>query len=364
MCNHHHKKLFVLVASLHRHVKRLEFGVKSRFLRSYVFSIPLLALLLFYYIDPYVLIETWASTVGFLSETFTTNSNLLGTSSESLRLPDLYYVAYPQTYRFVINEPEKCRKVNTFVVLMVPVASGNTAARDAIRATWGTEKLVKDKVVSVFFLLGSSSSEENAELKKQLLEESARHHDILQSDFLDNYRNLTIKTMVMLEWLARYCQNASYAMKVDSDVFLNVNNLVKMLLSAPTENYMTGLVTRGGMVVRDPRSKWYLPKSVYAPALYPTYALGLGYVLSLDLPKKLVDAAKRVKAVYIEDVYLGMCMKHLGIKLTYPPRRDLFYVFPVKYNRCRYSKLIATTTQSLSDQVEFWKDLKKPQRPC
>ncbi|XP_056615296.1 beta-1,3-galactosyltransferase 2-like [Triplophysa dalaica] len=350
---------YVCINEEQRHVKRLEFRDKIRSLRSCVFSIPLLVLFLFYYIDPYVLTETWALTVGFLSETF-----IISNESQSLRLSDQYYVNYPQKYHFVTNEPEKCRKENTFVVLMVPVASGNTAARDAIRATWGTEKLVENKVVSMFFLLGSSSSEKNTKVKKQLLEESTRYHDILQCDFLDTYHNLTIKTMVMLEWLARYCQNASYAMKVDSDIFLNVNNLVKMLLSAPTENYMTGLVTRAGRVLRDPRSKWYLPKTVYTPALYPPYALGLGYVLSLDLPKKLVEAAKRVKAVYIEDVYLGMCMKHLGISPTYPSRNDLFHVFPVKYNRCRYSKLIATTTRSLRDQVEFWKDLQKPQRPC
>ncbi len=37
-------------------------------------------------------------------------------------------------------------------------------------------------------------------------------------DFLDCYKNLTIKTMVMLEWLDSYCSSASYAMKIDSDV--------------------------------------------------------------------------------------------------------------------------------------------------
>ncbi|XP_055072241.2 beta-1,3-galactosyltransferase 2 [Misgurnus anguillicaudatus] len=339
------------------------FGFQCRAQRSHVLSIILLVPLLLCYLDSSVLLDTWASTVGFLSEAFTLVSTSTS-SDESWKRPDKFYVAYPHEYHFVMNEPEKCQKEKPFVVLMVPVASSNKAAREAIRDTWGSEKLVGNNIVSVFFLLGLSSPEEDTTLQEQLLEESQKYHDLLQSDFLDSYHNLTIKTMVMLEWLTLYCRNASYAMKVDSDIFLNVNNLVKLLLSAPKENYMTGLVTRGGVVARNPSSKWYLPKKVFNPVIYPTYALGLGYVLSLDLPEKLVEAAKHVKAVYIEDVYLGMCMKHLGISLTFPPTGGLFNINPVKYNRCRYSKLIATTTKSLRDQVEFWKDLQKPDPPC
>ncbi|XP_051758746.1 beta-1,3-galactosyltransferase 2-like [Ctenopharyngodon idella] len=321
-----------------------------RSLRSCIIFIILPILFLCYYILGNEISETWMSTVGlFLPETFTNKS---------------YYVAYPHKYNFIINEPEKCQKENAFVVLMIPVAPSNTAAREAIRSTWGTEKLVGDKIVIVLFLLGLPISQDSGKLQEDLLQESEKYHDLLQSDFWDSYNNLTIKTIVMLEWLSTYCQNASYAMKVDSDVFLNVKNLVNMLLSAPKQNYMTGHVYRTALVRRNPRSKWYLPKKVYSSFLFPPYALGFGYVFSLDLTGKLVEAAQLVKPVYIEDVFLGLCMKHLGIALTDPPEQSLFNVFPVKYNRCLYSKLIVTTTQSLKDQVEFWRDLQTPGPYC
>ncbi|XP_053369027.1 beta-1,3-galactosyltransferase 1-like [Clarias gariepinus] len=272
-----------------------------------------------------------------------------------------YLVAYPCKYHYILNESERCQNEKPFLVLMVPVAPNNRESRDAVRTTWGSEKMVMDKVVSLFFLLGQPGRKE---MQQKILQESEEHHDIIQSDFLDSYKNLTIKTIVIMKWLATYCQNATYAMKIDSDMFLNVNSLINMLLRAPRENYMTGLVAKRAAVLRDPSSKWYLPKDVFPADFYPPYALGLGYVMSSDLPNKLIEGAKHVKAVYIEDVFLGLCMWYLGIPFTSQVDQSLFNIFPVPYNRCRYSKLIATTTHSLQDQVNFWKELKKPGQPC
>ncbi|XP_051756123.1 beta-1,3-galactosyltransferase 2-like [Ctenopharyngodon idella] len=344
----------------------------SRTLRSFVIFIILLILFLCYCIPTYENSESWMPKVGkFPPETLinkTTNISLTtvsaGTSAKPWKPPEPYYVAYPNRYNFIINEPQKCQKENVFVMLIIPVAPSNTAAREAIRSTWGSERLVGDKIVSLLFLLGLPTSQDSEKLQEDLLQESEKYHDLLQSDFWDSYYNLTIKTIVMLEWLSANCQNASYAMKVDSDIFLNVKNLVNLLLSSPKQNYMSGLVARRAMVLRNPHSKWYLPQTVYAPAQYPPYALGLGYVFSLDLTVKLVEAAQHVKPVYIEDVFLGLCMKHLGIDLTDPPDGSLFNVFPVDYNRCRYSKLIATTTRSLTNQVEFWRNLQTPGPYC
>lgn len=275
-----------------------------------------------------------------------------------------YFVAYPCTYRYMLNESERCHNDMPFLVLMVPVEPSNREARDAIRTTWGSEKMVMDKVVSVFFMLGQPGLEGREEIQQKIFQESEEHHDIILSDFLDSYKNLTIKTMVIMKWLATYCQNAEYAMKIDSDMFLNVNTLVNILLKAPRENYMTGLVAKGAIVLRDPNSKWYLPKNEFPEDFYPPYALGLGYVLSIDLPNKLIEGAKHVKAVYIEDVFLGLCMRYQGIPYTIQADQSLFNVFPVPYDRCRYSRLIATTTHSRQEQINSWKDLKSPGPPC
>uniref|UniRef100_A0A4W6CEB6 Hexosyltransferase n=1 Tax=Lates calcarifer TaxID=8187 RepID=A0A4W6CEB6_LATCA len=276
--------------------------------------------------------------------------------------PGPYLVEYPYEYKFIINEPQKCEEEKPYLVLIVPVAPANRAHRDVIRNTWGGESLVLGKVVKLFFLLGLQTGEGSEQLQEQLLQESTEHQDLIQSDFLDCYKNLTIKTMMMLEWLDTYCSGASYAMKIDSDMFLNVPNLINMLSHAPKENYMSGLVVRQAVVLRDRTSKWCLPVELYPHPRYPRYALGLGYVLSLDLPKKLVGASRHVKAVYIEDVYLGLCMEYLGISPTDPPDKSYFNVFPVQYSHCSFSRIIATTTHNYSDLLWIWKDLHRPEQ--
>lgn len=277
-----------------------------------------------------------------------------------------YYVKYPHKYGFIINEEEKCQRLRPFLVLMVPVAPHNMVDRDIIRRTWGKESVVLEKVVSLFFLLGlpGGGQGDGEKLQEQQLRaESREHGDLLQSDFLDCYKNLTIKTMVMMEWLDDHCSTASYAMKIDSDMFLNVRNLVGMLLDAPRDSYMTGLVQTQAEILRDPTSKWYMPMVVLPQSTYPRYALGLGYVVSLDLPRKLVEASRHVRPLYIEDVHLGFCMEYLGIDLSDPPYEGYFHVVPMPYDRCDYSKLIATTIEPYSDRIQVWEDFNRADQP-
>lgn len=270
--------------------------------------------------------------------------------------PSVYSVAYPHPYSFILDEPHGCQQESPFLVLMIPVAPHNRKARDTIRSTWGKDSTVRGQVIRHFFLLGLLKEEDGAEtLNEQVLKESQTHHDILQSDFLDCYNNLTIKTMVMFEWLSSHCPNMSYAMKVDSDMFLNVHNLVDMLLKAPRQHYMTGMVARGAPVLRDHTSKWFLPVSVFPESKYPPYALGLGYVFSLDLPKKILEASAHVKTVYIEDVYVGLCMRHLGVDLTNPPRGDLFRaLMPWVAGSCYWTSVITTILQNSDELLEVW----------
>ncbi|XP_005949645.1 beta-1,3-galactosyltransferase 2 isoform X1 [Haplochromis burtoni] len=287
--------------------------------------------------------------------TSTPNSS---TSHDSVPpLVDEYTVAYPHEYHFILDELNRCREESPFLVLMIPVAPHNREARHMIRSTWGNVTTVQGKVVSHYFILGQSREENGAEtIEEQLLRESRDHRDILQSDFLDSYHNLTIKTMLMFEWLSTHCPQTSYAMKIDSDTFLNVHNLVGMLLKAPQHLYLTGNVVRFAPVLRDQNSKWFLPFSTFPESVYPTYAIGLGYVFSLDLTRKILEAAQHVRALYIEDVYVGLCMKHLGIPLTDPPRNDIFMIWkPSDTGNCYWTSVITTLLHSSNQLLDVWK---------
>lgn len=261
-----------------------------------------------------------------------------------------------------MDNTEVCKSKTPFLVLMVPVAPQNVIARDAIRQTWGKESLVQGEVVITLFVLGISGTADVEKLKQ----ENEQHHDLIQSNFMDTYLNLTIKTMVIMDWLATHCSSAAYAMKVDSDMFLNIDNLVLMLKKPgiPTQNYLTGMLMWNRPVVRSKDSKWYVPEEMYPDPQYPTYTLGMGYVFSNDLPEKYVQASKSIKPFNIEDAYIGMCMKKLGFSPTSPPDPSQFKAYNTNYNRCEYSKIITYILGTSEELVKYWTDLKKPGPPC
>ncbi|XP_063757433.1 beta-1,3-galactosyltransferase 1-like [Eleginops maclovinus] len=277
-----------------------------------------------------------------------------------------FHQAYPRNYHFIMDNKEVCKTNTPFLVLLVPVAPKNGAARDAIRQTWGKNSEVQGDVVLTLFMLGLYRGADVDVVQEKLQQENLLHHDLIQSNFLDTYLNLTIKTMVIMDWLATRCPKAVYAMKVDSDIFLNIDNLVMMLQKPdiPKLNYLTGMLMWHRPVIRSKSSKWYVPVEMYPEPFYPTYTLGMGYVFSNDLPKKIVEASKSINHFTIEDAYVGSCMKKLGLSPRSPPNPSQFGAYNRKYDRCQYSKIITYILESPKQLVDYWTDLKRPEPPC
>jgi len=124
----------------------------------------------------------------------------------------------PHKFRYILNEPEYCG-VGEVVNLLILVASAvrHRDNRDAIRATWGASEHLRKYNAKVVFLLGQGE-----ESQTEVMEESKMHNDIVQEDFKDTYRNLTLKTVMGLKWSAIFCPQAKHVMKTDDDIFVNV----------------------------------------------------------------------------------------------------------------------------------------------
>ncbi|XP_068177936.1 beta-1,3-galactosyltransferase 1-like isoform X1 [Antennarius striatus] len=277
-----------------------------------------------------------------------------------------YHEGYPTNYRFLIDHKDVCKTNNPFLVLITPAAPKNVRARNVIRQTWGNETLVQDKVVVHLFVLGLPGGSDAEEVQKSLNEENLQHQDLIQSNFVDTYHNLTIKTMVLMHWLATRCPKAAYVMKIDTDMLLSVENLLTMLQrpNIPKTNYLTGYIMRNIPVVRSMNSKWYVSEEMYPENTYPPYPLGTAYLLSNDLPAKFVEISKSVNYCTVEDAYIGMCMKKLELSILQPPDPSQFRVYHFKYNRCQFSKFITYNVISPDELEKFWTDLKRPEPPC
>ncbi|KAG8441351.1 hypothetical protein GDO86_006909 [Hymenochirus boettgeri] len=264
---------------------------------------------------------------------------------------------YPYPYEFLMNPHEKCQGRTPFLVLLVVAESHDVDSRMTIRETWGNESNYGEVDVVTVFLVGLSPNE-TSNVQKMLEEENSIYGDIVQQDFMDTYYNLTIKILMGMEWIAKYCSNTGYVMKIDSDMFLNVDYLVHKVLhpSKPIcADYSTGLIVENTKPIRDKTSKWYVSKKIYPNDTYPPYFSGPGYVFSAELAQRIYNVAQVISIIPFEDCFFGICLYHLKIQ-PYAPPTDAFNGHWIDYDRCQYNKL-ATVHHYTNDKLrEVWKD--------
>lgn len=265
-------------------------------------------------------------------------------------------------FAYIINEQDKCSESTPlpFLVLLIATEARQVEARNAIRQTWGNESVAPTLGFIRLFLLGKTEGELGLVQQRMLESESRRYHDIIQQDFLDSYKNLTVKTLMGINWVATYCPQAAYVMKTDSDMFVNTEYLIQKLLRPDLkhrQNYFTGNNMRGFAPNRNKNSKWYMPPESYPGNKYPTFCSGTGYVFSGDLARKIYRISLNIRYLHLEDVYVGVCLAQLGIEPTPPPNEFLFNHWRVSYSSCKYSHLITSHGFHPNELLKYWHHL-------
>ncbi|ETN77558.1 hypothetical protein NECAME_10967 [Necator americanus] len=93
------------------------------------------------------------------------------------------------------------------------------------------------------------------------MNEHRQYGDILQADFLDTYRNLTLKTYAHSRYISQNCMNVRAVVKVDDDIAWNVRLLFDYLSEIdPERNALYCRSVKKPHVDRKKSSKW-LPES-------------------------------------------------------------------------------------------------------
>ncbi|KAM6902471.1 N-acetyllactosaminide beta-1,3-N-acetylglucosaminyltransferase 2 [Xenentodon cancila] len=294
-------------------------------------------------------------------------------------------------YPLLINQPDMCRRSDGFgvdsPVLLMAIKSqvGNFENRQAIRETWGYSGLVggnsnkKGGLVRTVFLLGrqDSSTGPHPDLKNLLEHENQKYGDILQWDFSDTFFNLTLKDLLLWQWLHQYCPTATFVFKGDDDVFVRTDVLLDYLLKKREEHILwrgntnktdmdlfVGDVISNAMPNREPSTKYYIPESFYQ-GMYPPYAGGGGVVYSGSLAFRLKEVSERVRLFPIDDVYLGMCLQRLGLSPSHHPG-FLTFDLPVtdRGNPCAYKTVLLVHRRSPKEILTLWKQLQSMPDQC
>ncbi|XP_041443164.1 beta-1,3-galactosyltransferase 2 isoform X2 [Xenopus laevis] len=289
--------------------------------------------------------------------------NTIGRNNIAVILATKEPIITKPLYPYLIEEPSKCRGDPPFLLLLIPSMPQDVLIRDVLRKTWANESLVPEISIKRIFLLGHSH---NNDVEMAVRQESSTFHDIIQQDFLDTYRNLTIKTLMGIEWVSRLCPRVSYVMKVDSDMFFNPWFLVKQILQPEKPlklGLFTGRVMSGASPNRNKKSKWYISYSDYSENGYATYCSGTGYVFSGGLAPLIYKQAMELSLLPFEDVFVGLCLKRIGLYISWPGRY-WFNIDRIKYNGCQFARLVTVHHYKSEELLNLWPDFLKAIKTC
>uniref|UniRef100_A0A1B0GIK7 Hexosyltransferase n=1 Tax=Lutzomyia longipalpis TaxID=7200 RepID=A0A1B0GIK7_LUTLO len=250
-----------------------------------------------------------------------------------------------------------CPEMGTILkaLILITSAPNHGEKRQSIRRTWG--EIAQRSDVALAFVIGATY---NGSLDYELEQESSIHGDLIRGNFIDSYRNLTLKTLAMLEWTLTYCPMTPYLLKTDDDMFINTERLLNFLEAHREDRRkIFGRIAKNSQPHRNSDSKWYLPEESYRYLVYPDFAAGPIYLLTGDILVDLYQTALKTPFLWLEDVFLtGFVAEELKI-----PREDIGKV----KNRadvkrilpCSLAKLVAIHEVTTAEQAEFWKSFRK-----
>ena len=101
-----------------------------------------------------------------------------------------------------------------------------------------------------------------------------------------------------------------------------------------------------------------MPKELFPNPTYPSYLSGAGYVLSGDLVNPAVRVSQNVQYIPIEDTYIGMLMKTLGVSPKHDPRYTVKRMSKFNSNNhrcCFFSEVFVVYRESDEQLLTFWK---------
>ena len=206
--------------------------------------------------------------------------------------------------------------------------------RQAIREAWCKDRVLQGEIIRCVFVLGVSRKE-TYNLTQEIELEQREYGDILQGRFVEEYNNLTLKTILVLKWITEHLPTAKYYFKLDSDVFVSFSHIIAyiksmMILGGATRGYYLGYRKVGTVRFSpsNPKHRMYLrylvADELYKGHYYPPYCSGGGYVLSVDRVPELYEASLTTSLINMEDAFMGVLAKKIGI---YPSHHPGFLTF-------------------------------------
>nr|XP_019943765.1 PREDICTED: N-acetyllactosaminide beta-1,3-N-acetylglucosaminyltransferase 2-like [Paralichthys olivaceus] len=315
--------------------------------------------------------DDWSHCRGMNRELLLTNVNDF--TSYPVLFQDFLQGMNCRTSPLLINQPNKCSSSEedgnnqTFLLFAIKSTPGNFEQRQAVRETWGKERVYQGGLrVRTVFLLGTYPLDA-IDLSPMLSFEAKYFGDVLQWDFQESFLNLTLKGNMFLQWTLKVCPSVSFVFNGDDDVFVNTPALLSYLQSlqaSQASHLYVGHTISTAYPHRDTDNKYYIPLSFF-DGPYPAYAGGGGFIISGVLLQPLYSVSHVIPFFPIDDVYTGMCAKALGVS---PEAHASFRTFDVREqdrgNLCVHKDIILIHQRSPVQIKKLWKGIHSPLLTC
>ncbi|PIO70374.1 N-acetyllactosaminide 3-alpha-galactosyltransferase, partial [Teladorsagia circumcincta] len=153
-----------------------------------------------------------------------------------------------------ITVPNSCLCERAYYVVIVHVQANDLKTRQEWRNTYG--RLQNEFNFALIFVTGTAGTQSSNDVLKY---EASMYRDILQVDTIDTYRNLVLKNVAALRYIAAACTNVQAVVKVDDNVAWNIE--------------MSKTVIHAAIQDEKIYCRWSSPKNK------PSHCLGIAYVL-------------------------------------------------------------------------------------
>lgn len=187
-------------------------------------------------------------------------------------------------------------------------AGDHFAERMAVRKSWMQHLLIRSSaVVARFFVALHRKAGINEELEK----EAEFFGDIVIVPYLDDYELVVLKTLAICEYGVNI--SAKYIMKCDDDTFVRVDAVTEEVGSSDGEKSLyAGKINYYHKPLRN--GKWAVTHEEWPGEVYPPYADGAGYIISLDIARFIMMEFDkgRLRLFKMEDVSMGMWVEQFN----------------------------------------------------
>ncbi|EYB84949.1 hypothetical protein Y032_0307g2040 [Ancylostoma ceylanicum] len=233
---------------------------------------------------------------------------------------DISFVNYSLHYKYIMMpELSLCdgsRGHNPLVVATVLSTANRTDTRRAIRESWASSReshSVKTGKILVFFMISAPASMHDLYM---LQKEQKKHRDLIVTDLVESYENLVFKVYASIVFHQQYCPKAQFLMKVDDDVGVHLDRMVKLWkIDERANKSMYCQVWPRSRPKRDPSNKWFMSDDEWPDQYYPHYCNGPMYVMGKIAGQNILDQAQIFPPLAIEDVfYTGVVAESADVR--------------------------------------------------